>query len=166
MYKLDWAKRDKPRATHEDLDKLEAEMEVKLPVVLRRILTEYGGKMPERDGELVRVVTLPNGETGKPELIGFLSEFVKPSFVKSTTGWLGEQFNFRPEKIIKFASDGGSQMLLCYDNDPTNANPEIRNVWAGSETLEAAWKYFAPNLETLLENLKTEPEARALGILD
>ena len=56
-------------------------------------------------------------------------------------------------------------MFLCYDNDPTNANPEIRNVYGDSDTLDEAWRLFAPDIETLICNLKTESEARALGLL-
>ena len=52
-----------------------------------------------------------------------------------------------------------------YDNDPTNANPEIRNVYGDSDTLDEAWRLFAPDIETLICNLKTESEARALGLL-
>jgi len=118
--------------------------------MLRTILTVYGGIMPERDGEMAEVVTLPNSETGESELVGFLAQFMKPSTAKSNADWLYEQFDFRPEKTIGFGSDGGSEMLLCYDNDPTNANPEM----------------FSPDFETLICNLKTRSEAYALGILD
>ena len=91
---------------------------------------------------------------------------MKPYIANSNADWLYEQFDFRPEKTIGFGSDGGSEMLLCYDNDPTNANPEIRNVWGGSDTLKSAWSLFSPDFETLICNLKTRSEAYALGILD
>ena len=166
MHNLEWTKSDTPRATHEDLDKLEAQMGVKIPEMLRTILTVYGGIMPQRNGELAKVVTLPNSETGEPELVGFLAEFEKPLTIEPTMDWLYEQFNFRPEKIVLFGSDGGSEMCLCYDNDPTNANPEIRNVWSGSDTLRSAWRLFSPDFETLICNLKTKSEAYALGLID
>ena len=165
MNNLDWKNSEQPRATHKDLDRIEAEMAVKIPEILRTILTVYGGIMPERNGEMAEVVTLPNPETGEPELVGFLAEFTEPYTAISTCSWLEEQFNFRPEKIIQFGSDGGSEMFLCYDNDPTNANPEIRNVYGDVDTLEEAWRFFAPDIETLICNLKTKSEARALGIL-
>ena len=64
MHNLEWTKSDKPRATPEDLDKLETDMGVRIPEQLRTILTKYGGIMPERNGEKAEVVTLPNPETG------------------------------------------------------------------------------------------------------
>ena len=78
MHNLEWTKSDKPRATHEHLDKIEAELGVKIPEMLRTILTVYGGIMPERNGEMAEVVTLPNSETGEHEFVGFFAEFHKP----------------------------------------------------------------------------------------
>ena len=94
MHNLEWTKSDKPRATHEDLDKLEAQMGVKIPEMLRTILTVYGGIMPERNGEMAKVVTLPNSETVEPELVGFLAEFMKPLTMEPTIDWLYGEFNF------------------------------------------------------------------------
>ena len=165
MHNLEWEKSDEPDATHEELDKLEAELGVKIPEMLRTILTTYDGYAPKRNGEDAEVVTLLNPETGKLEFVGYFANFTKPHTAESTINWLEEQYNFRPEKLIEFGTDGGSEMFLCYDNDPTNANPEIRNVYGDSDTLDEAWNFFAPDIETLICNLKTESEARALGLL-
>ena len=162
MHNLEWTKSDKPDATHEHLDKIEAELGVKIPEMLRKIVTTFDGYPPTRNGEMAEVVTQPND----PEFVGFFAQFMKPYIANSNADWLDEQFDFRPEKVIGFGSDGASAMLLCYDNDPTNANPEIRNVWHGSDTLDAAWDLFAPDFETLICNLKTESEAYALGLID
>jgi len=165
MKNLEWKKSDKPKATHDELDKLEDELSVKIPEMLRTILTTYNAYPPERNGERAEVVTRPNPETGKLEFVGYFANFTKPYTADSTISWLGDQFNFRPEKLIQFGTDGGSEMFLCYDNDPTNANPEIRNVYGDSDTLDEAWDLFAPDIETLICNLKTKSEARALGLI-
>jgi len=164
MKNLEWKKSDKPKATHDELDKLEDELSVKIPEMLRTILTTYNAYPPERNGERAEVVTRPNPETGKLEFVGYFANFTKPYTADSTISWLGDQFNFRPEKLIQFGTDGGSEMFLCYDNDPTNANPEIRNVYGDSDTLDEAWDFFAPDIETLICNLKTESEAIFLEV--
>ena len=84
MHNLEWKKSDKPKATHDELDKLEDELSVKIPEMLRTILTTYNAYPPERNGERAEVVTRLNPETGKLEFVGYFANFTKPYTADST----------------------------------------------------------------------------------
>jgi len=164
MHDLQWDQEFEPEATEHELDQIEEQLGIKIPVILRKYWSSYSSVPPQRDGEDACYVVSKNHANGSFELTAIFLGFCPPSTYHPTLDWLLDKYSIKVSKVIPFALNGSSPIFLNYENDPTNSNPEIWNSDMEGFTLDESWQCIAPDIETLFSRLKTKKEALKLGI--
>jgi len=160
---LQWNSEFDPETTDHELNQVEETLKVKIPLSLRELWTSFSCDPPQRDGEDASYVVWVNQEKGALELAIFQG-FCAPEINHPTLDWLADKYRIKPKTVLAFGLNGASPMFLNYDNDPTRSNPEIWDSYMEGFTLDESWRIIAPDFDTFLARLKTEKEAKQLGI--
>lgn len=164
MHDLQWDNEYDPEATEPELNQIEKQLGIKIPVVLKQYWTSYSSETPQRDGDDACYVISRNAEKNSLECTAIFLGFCAPSTYHPTMDWLLDKYRIKLSTVIPFALNGSSPLFLNYDNDPTKSNPEIWNSDTEGFTLDESWRCIAPDIETLFLSLKTKNEAIELGI--
>ena len=155
--------RDSPKTNGDELDRYEAELEIKIPPVLRDLWTSCSSWAPKRNGEEATFLLLPNPSGGAKNRIALFYGFCSPT-EDFAIDWLNEKFDIEPKRVLAFGFNGSSSIFLNYDNDPTGANPEVWDSYMEGATLTESWRLVASDIGTFFSNLKTKKEVMELGV--